>query len=434
MTRLSSARNAPARRRRCSWPEKAIGCCWWTRSRFRATPVGRTSSGLTGAEIMDHWGLLDRLAATGCPPVARNMIFDVGPFALRGGVTDRNGGRGGFCPRRTVLDKILVDGAVESGAELREAFTVEQLDLGRRTGSREFEGLSRDGSSLVDRARIVIGADGKHSCVARVSPGAGIRRRATARDVLLQLLQRLPGGRCRAVRPRLLRRCMFPHQRWPHADGGRVAKRAIQGGPWRYRGARTGRCTSRSRASSRGCRARDVRSNGWGRRVWANYFRKPHGPGWALVGDAERRQGPDHRAGHKRRLHRCGEPDGSARRRLQRASSAGGCTGAVSLHPRSASKADAGFTRQLATLEPAPPPMRAAAVRRAARQSGGHEPVLFSSNWLDPATSVHEPGQHRANHRGFARRGELTHNGTNHSAVVHVELDRSCDKSPAEPC
>ena len=80
-----------------------------------------------GAEIMDRWGLLDRLAATGCPPIARRLVFHVGPFALTGGVTDTNGGRGGFCPRRTVLDKLLVDAAVEAGADLREAFTVDAL-------------------------------------------------------------------------------------------------------------------------------------------------------------------------------------------------------------------------------------------------------------------------------------------------------------------
>lgn len=51
-----------------------------------------------GAEIMGRWGLLDRLAATGCPPVALNMTFDVGPFALRGGVTDTNGGRVASAP------------------------------------------------------------------------------------------------------------------------------------------------------------------------------------------------------------------------------------------------------------------------------------------------------------------------------------------------
>src|SRR4029079_12578839 len=80
-----------------------------------------------GAEVMDRWGLFDRLAATGCRPVALNMTFDVGPIALNGGVTGANGGRGGLCPRRTVLDKLLVDAAVQSGAELREEFTVEDL-------------------------------------------------------------------------------------------------------------------------------------------------------------------------------------------------------------------------------------------------------------------------------------------------------------------
>src|SRR5687768_10144009 len=30
-----------------------------------------------GAEIMDRWGLYDRLAATACPPIALNLIFDV---------------------------------------------------------------------------------------------------------------------------------------------------------------------------------------------------------------------------------------------------------------------------------------------------------------------------------------------------------------------
>ena len=73
-----------------------------------------------------------------CPPVALRMIFDVGPFALKGAVTDTNRGRGGFCPRRTVLDKMLVDAAVEAGAELREGFICEDLvwDSGRLRARR----------------------------------------------------------------------------------------------------------------------------------------------------------------------------------------------------------------------------------------------------------------------------------------------------------
>jgi len=34
-----------------------------------------------GAEILGRWGLVQRLAATGVPPICRRMTFDVGPFA-----------------------------------------------------------------------------------------------------------------------------------------------------------------------------------------------------------------------------------------------------------------------------------------------------------------------------------------------------------------
>jgi 2-polyprenyl-6-methoxyphenol hydroxylase-like FAD-dependent oxidoreductase len=119
-----------------------------------------------GAEMMDRWGLFDRLAASGCPPVALNLIFDVGPFALKGAVTDTNGGRGGFCPRRTVLDKLLVDAAVDAGAELREGFTAEALvwDGDRVAG---IKGHGRTSGTVEERGRVVIGADGVHSLVAK---------------------------------------------------------------------------------------------------------------------------------------------------------------------------------------------------------------------------------------------------------------------------
>ena len=149
---------------------------------------------------MDRWGLLARLAATGCPPIALNLIFDVGPFALKGGVIDTNAGRGGFCPRRTVLDKILVDAAVETGAELREEFTVETLvwDGDRVAG---IKGHSRTGGTVEERARVVIGADGVHSLVAKTVPSARVRHETADHDQLLQLLQRIRGRRSRGVRP-----------------------------------------------------------------------------------------------------------------------------------------------------------------------------------------------------------------------------------------
>src|SRR6186713_2374550 len=80
-----------------------------------------------GAEILARWGLLGTLAATGAPPICRRMTFDVGPFALRGAIPDANDGKGGFCPRRTVLDNMLVKAAAASGVEVRESFMVDEL-------------------------------------------------------------------------------------------------------------------------------------------------------------------------------------------------------------------------------------------------------------------------------------------------------------------
>ena len=83
---------------------------------------------------LSRWGLLDRLIATGCPPI-HTYAFDFGPFTLSGspGLDDSPVG---YCPRRTILDKLLVDAAAEAGAEIREAFTVEDVIVedGRITG------------------------------------------------------------------------------------------------------------------------------------------------------------------------------------------------------------------------------------------------------------------------------------------------------------
>src|SRR5689334_23047922 len=75
-----------------------------------------------GAEVLARWGLREALTATGAPPICRRMTFDVGPFALSGSIPDANDGLGGFCPRRTVLDHLLVNAAAKAGAEVRESF------------------------------------------------------------------------------------------------------------------------------------------------------------------------------------------------------------------------------------------------------------------------------------------------------------------------
>ena len=117
-----------------------------------------------GAACLQRWGLLERLAATGCPPITEDF-FDYGDFSLTGPVPPADGVNTAFAPRRIVLDPILAAAAAESGVELREGFSVQELvwDNGRVTGIRG----RHKGATLTDKARIVIGADGMFSAVAK---------------------------------------------------------------------------------------------------------------------------------------------------------------------------------------------------------------------------------------------------------------------------
>src|SRR3954454_10783286 len=73
----------------------------------------------TGVARLKRWGLLPRVAASNCPPIAR-VSFNLGPFTLSGSPPPADGVAEAYCPRRSVLDTILVEAAVAAGAELRE--------------------------------------------------------------------------------------------------------------------------------------------------------------------------------------------------------------------------------------------------------------------------------------------------------------------------
>jgi flavin-dependent dehydrogenase len=117
-----------------------------------------------GSAALRRWGLLERLAATNCPAITEDY-FDYGDFSLCGSVPPVDGVNTAFAPRRIKLDPILATAAREAGAELREGFSVQELlwDNGRVTGIR---GTHR-GTVITEKARIVVGADGMFSVVAK---------------------------------------------------------------------------------------------------------------------------------------------------------------------------------------------------------------------------------------------------------------------------
>ena len=117
-----------------------------------------------GTDLLQKWGLLDALRQSNCRALSQ-FSLDLGEITLYGTPPGAQVGEA-FGPRRIVLDKILLDGALAAGAELREQVTFETtlVENGRVVGVL---GKHADGSPFEARAKLVIGADGRTSPVAK---------------------------------------------------------------------------------------------------------------------------------------------------------------------------------------------------------------------------------------------------------------------------
>jgi 2-polyprenyl-6-methoxyphenol hydroxylase-like FAD-dependent oxidoreductase len=235
-----------------------------------------------GVAALARWGLLDRLAATGCPPI-HTYAFDFGPFTISGspGTADAPVA---YCARRTVLDKLLVDAAAEAGAEIREGFAVEEvlMEDGRVVGVK---GREKSGEAVTERARLVVGADGRYSVVANAVRPEQYDEKPPLLAGYYTYWSDLPiDGRFETfIRAHRGFAAAPTHDGltltvggWPYAEF-ETNKKDIEGHflkmldlvpefAERIRGAR--------------------RAAPFAGAAVSNFFRKPYGPGWALVGDA----------------------------------------------------------------------------------------------------------------------------------------------------
>jgi flavin-dependent dehydrogenase len=119
-----------------------------------------------GPRRLRGWGLLSRLIAAGCPP-STTITMDTGDICLVGGDLVVDGIAAGYGPRRAVLDMVLVEAAIEAGAELRESFAVEEYltEENRVVGVRGRDCVH--GARVTEYAAITVGADGRGSLLAR---------------------------------------------------------------------------------------------------------------------------------------------------------------------------------------------------------------------------------------------------------------------------
>ncbi len=233
-----------------------------------------------GAARLQAWGLLGQLRDRGCAPVGE-ITFDVGPVQIAGIGPPVEGVADAYCPRRTVLDTLLAVAAAESGAELIEGFVVGDVlwSEGRAVGVRGHHRAS-PGSSL--RARIVVGADGLHSTVARRVAACAYREYPPLTAVYYSYWSGIHLGASFHARPgRLI--LVWPtnddltciYVAWPRQEFGQVRRDAenhFHSALGLVPGLRD------TVASGR----REARFTGTG--DLPNLYRTSAGPGWALAG------------------------------------------------------------------------------------------------------------------------------------------------------
>jgi flavin-dependent dehydrogenase len=96
------------------------------RASFPSDAVSAHHVTVPGVARLARWGLLEAVAASGCPPI-RRMTVRLGDHTFEGTPAPVDGIGDQYCVRRTILDTILVGAAAEAGAEVREGFVVEEL-------------------------------------------------------------------------------------------------------------------------------------------------------------------------------------------------------------------------------------------------------------------------------------------------------------------
>lgn len=241
-----------------------------------------------GVAKLRKWGLLPALEAA-CPDF--NIYdFDLGTVRITGTPPTVDGDSRAFCPRRLVLDPILVAAAEHAGVEYRPSTPVVDL-VWRDERVAGVVALAPSGAREAIAARIVIGADGPSSTIAKRVAAAHYHEAPAQQVTAWGYWAGISSDRLAFTsRPGLglytgptQRDCTMVGVNWAMPtykslsgetrDNYHATLAALD--PALAERLRTAELTEPLRLGST-----------------RNFLRVPHGPGWVLVGDAGHKKDP----------------------------------------------------------------------------------------------------------------------------------------------
>ncbi len=257
------------------------------RSRAGSDTVSTHALMRAGVLQLSRWGVLPEVLAAGTPAI-RSTVFHYGDGGtVHVSLRSSPGVDALYAPRRHLLDRVLVEAAAASGADVLHETPVIGLLRDDDRGVLGVRVPGHNGREVPVRAGLTIGADGVGSLVAREVGAAFVSRGRTASAVLYRYVAGVPSE----------------GYVWGYGDGaaaGLIPTNADETCVFVSTTPRRMKALRREGAEAAFGKLLDaapapmadvVRAGGAAGRLrgWRGvpgYVRRSFGPGWALVGDA----------------------------------------------------------------------------------------------------------------------------------------------------
>jgi flavin-dependent dehydrogenase len=240
-----------------------------------------------GVLQLHRWGVLQHLQEMGTPAV-HETTFHYADEEVTVTIRPANGVEALYAPRRTLLDRALVDAARSNGAVVRHGCSL--VGLNNNSAGRVCGANVRDsaGNDLVIAADLVVGADGIGSSVARLAGAQTVREGRHAAAVVFGYFRGIdltgshwwfrPGVGAGAIPTNQGRHCIF----------AAMPSKRLRDGAWRADRMAAFRTILHETDPAL---AASVAGSEPDEPLWVfagrkGFLRQAFGRGWALVGDA----------------------------------------------------------------------------------------------------------------------------------------------------